>query len=118
MGAGGYVKVKDLGNGEWTVRALVFAGNSDPEWSLDVEDVERVLSIWRESAAAAQRTWDGPGLGYHGCQLRSPDGATWTARDGTVVGPGGVRLDPDRMIERVLRGSAPPGLVPALPGPP
>ncbi|MBL9031924.1 MAG: hypothetical protein JNM80_09480 [Phycisphaerae bacterium] len=100
----------------WRVVALVFSGREDPCWDAPRELIDAVLAGW-DRAAPASAAAPPPPLGYRGCVLRAPDGRAYTAFASTITLtlPGAraqTRGDPDRTIERLLLGSAPPGAIP------
>jgi hypothetical protein len=102
---------------EWTATALVFSGRANPKWKVPPGPLARLLALWSEMMPGGRRV-SPAALGYRGLALSAPDNRRWTAYGGsvTLVDDSGseTRLDPDQQWERVLLGTAPPGLLPPV----
>ena len=82
----------------------IYSGRPDPTWTLtgsEAAAVERAIEALPETAGTPPEG----GLGYHGFTVTSL-GRTFTAYLGTVWagggGPGVLRSDPGRTVERLL----------------
>ena len=82
----------------------IYSGRPDPTWTLtgsDAAAVERAIEALPEMVGTPPEG----GLGYHGFTVTSP-GRVITAYGGTVWvgggGPGVLRSDPGRTVERLL----------------
>jgi hypothetical protein len=101
----------------WIAGAVLFSGRRDPVWSVTPTFARKLVHLWTVLPATGDAMPDPPPLGYRGCFLRRPDGGEWRAYRGVVEGRSDagreVRVDHERAFERLLVGSAPPGLLPA-----
>jgi hypothetical protein len=82
----------------------IYSGRPDPTWTLtgaEAAAVERAVEALPETTGLPSEG----GLGYHGFTVTSP-GRMFTAYLGVVSaggsGPGAVRSDPGRTVERLL----------------
>lgn len=104
---------------DWLATAELFSGRPDPVWPVPVAAAAELVSVW-EQLDPTDLVAVAPPLGYRGCMLRAPDGRTWRAFGGVVEfthhGQVESRADENRAFEGRLLDTAPPGLVPPLPG--
>ena len=100
--------------------ALVFSGQPDPEWPLAPAQTAALETLWAGLAAGADPGPEPPALGYRGVWARDGRSGEWRAFGCTVTrhdARGAERRgDTERKFERAVLATAPPGLLPHLPG--
>ncbi len=108
--------LKSVKHKKWVGGVSIFSGRPDPAWNVKDSVAEKLLRIWSESKAFADRPPSAPPLGYRGCFLRSVTGEEWYAYDGVVTLKTDIgdefRNDKNRMFEKTLLESSPEGLFP------
>lgn len=95
----------------------VFSGRPPPTWPVGPGLVDEIRRRWESSASLGHPTGRVDRLGYRGAGIRVTGGETWFARHGIVErstdAASEARLDEGRAIERLIVGSAPPGVLPS-----
>lgn len=95
---------------------LIFSGRPDPTWEIPANVAAELLNHWRQLPLLPAVPKRPACLGYRGCLLFSSAGEEWKAFDGAVMrtaeGSSEVRYDQERLFEKMLISSAPPGMIP------
>lgn len=95
---------------------LIFSGRPDPAWEIPANVAAELLNHWQQLPPLTKKPTPPARLGYRGCLLFSSAGEEWNAFEGAVIrkteGSSEVRYDQERIFEKMLINSAPPGMIP------
>jgi len=102
---------------DYIAGASIFSGRPDPTWTVSLEIVERLQSLWVSLPPLDASPPQPPALGYRGCFLRDKaKQREWVAYKGAVTlqtpSESETRRDAQREFEPLLLHSAPAGLIP------